>query len=349
MPDYLIYGANGYTGTLIARVAVAKGQHPLLAGRNGPAVAHLAAHLGLEARTFAVDDSTQLDAGLAGMRVVLNCAGPFSRTARQLVDASLRLKIHYLDVTGEIRVFEDVATRDAEARAAGVTLMPGVGFDVVPSDCLAVHLKRRLPTATRLVLAFQALGGLSRGTATTMAENFHRGGIIRRASVLTKVPAAWRTRPINFGHGPVTTMSIPWGDVSTAWYSTGIPNIEVYTAVGPVQRAVAWASRYLGGLLNTEPVQRYLKNRIQNSPPGPTDEERERGISLLWGEATNDVGGRVVSRLRGPEGYTLTALTAVAVVERILTGNVPTGFQTPGKAFGPDFILEIPGVQRWDD
>jgi len=348
MPDYLIYGANGYTGTLIARLAVERGGRPYLGGRNGAAVAHLAAELGLQARSFGADDAAALGAGLAGMAVVLNCAGPFSRTARQLVDACLRLKIHYLDVTGEIAVFESLAARDAEFLSAGVTVMPGVGFDVVPSDCLAVHLKRRLPGATRLVLAFRG-GRPSRGTATTMVENVRNGGLIRRNGVLTRVPAAWRTRVVDFGAGPVTAVTIPWGDLSTAFRSTGIPDIEVLMAAGRLERAALRATRYLGGVLGTAPVQRFLKSRIQNNPPGPSDEQRKRGVSRFWGEATSDDGERVVSRLRAPESYTLTALTALASVERVVTGRAPPGFQTPGTAFGPDFILEIAGVERFDD
>ena len=163
-----------------------------------------------------------MDAGLNDVTAVLNCAGPFSRTARPMADACLRCRVHYIDVTGEIPVFEALAARDREARAAGVMLLPGAGFDVVPSDCLAAHLKRRLPSATRLALGFQPGGGVSCGTAATMmAENLDRGGAIRCGGVLRPVPAAWRTRSIDFGRGPVTAMTIPWGDVSTAYHSTG--------------------------------------------------------------------------------------------------------------------------------
>jgi short subunit dehydrogenase-like uncharacterized protein len=226
---YLIYGANGYTGELIAREAVRRGQRPVVAGRNGEAVRGLASELGLEHRVFSLDDPRAVDERLKGMTAVLHCAGPFVHTFRPIADACLRAKANYLDVTGEVDVFERLAARDAEARAAGVMLLPGVGFDVVPTDCLAAHLKRRLPSATRLLLAFHSVGGLSRGTATTMIENLHRGGLIRRNGVLTPVPAAWRTRKVDFGRGPRTVVSIPWGDVSTAYRSTGIPNIEVYT------------------------------------------------------------------------------------------------------------------------
>jgi short subunit dehydrogenase-like uncharacterized protein len=349
MSNYLIYGANGYTAALIAREAAARGHHPILAGRNAEAVARLAKELNLEQRAFGLDDPAVVDAGLKDVGTVMHCAGPFAHTYKAMADACLRNKVHYLDITGEVLVFEGLAARDREAKAAGVMLLPGAGFDVVPSDCLAAHLKRRLPAATRLALGFQSLGRVSRGTANTMTENFHRGGLIRRGGVLTKVSAAWKTRIIDFGMGPATAMTIPWADVSTAYHSTGIPDIEVYMAAPFKTRFGARMTRYLGWLFGTPMVQNYLKRKIQQRLPGPTDEQRARGKSFLWGEASDASGKSVVSRLQGPEGYTLTALTALAVVERILQGEAPAGFQTPSRVYGPDFILTVTGVVRKDD
>jgi short subunit dehydrogenase-like uncharacterized protein len=182
-----------------------------------------------------------------------------------------------------------------------------------------------------------------------MVENLHRGGLVRRGGVLTPVPAAWKTRTIDFGRGPRTAMTIPWGDVATAFHSTGIPDIEVYTVVPTSVRVGTRLSRYFAPLLATAPVQRYLKARIQAGPPGPTDAERARGKSLLWGEAEDASGRRVVSRLQTPEGYTLTALTSLLIVEKVLAGLAPAGFQTPSKAYGPDLILGIDGVTRTDE
>ncbi len=348
MADFLIYGANGYTGALIAREAVARGRRPVLAGRNAAAVAAVARDTGLECRAFALDDPGQVVQGIAGVRAVLHCAGPFVHTYRPMAEACLRAGVPYLDVTGEVAVFEGLAARSAEAQAAGVMLLPGVGFDVVPSDCLAAHLKRRLPTATHLALGFLSLGRVSRGTATTMAENVHRGGLVRQGGVLRPVPAAWKTRVIDFGTGPVPAITIPWGDVSTAYHSTGISNVEVYMAAPLRLRLAARASRHLGWLLGSRPVQGLLRRRIRRGPPGPTEEERSRGRSYLWGEVVDDAGRRAVSRLQGPEGYTLTARAALAVVERVLAGHAPAGFQTPSAAYGPDLVLDLPGVTRTD-
>jgi len=349
MPSpFLLYGANGYTGALIARMAAGRGLSPILAGRDRAGIARLATELELEHRAFALDDASAVEANLNDVSVVLHCAGPFSRTAQPMVDACLRTQTHYLDITGEIAVFEFLAARDAEARGAGVMLLPGVGFDVVPSDCLAAHLKRRLPSATKLTLGIQGLGRVSHGTATTMIENLGRGGLVRRGGRLMPVPTAWKTRRIDFGRGAVGATTIPWGDVATAFYSTSIPNIEVYAALPQAARWMMAVSRPLNSLLAAPVVQTFLKRRIKARPAGPSDEERARGASFVWGEVEDDGGGKRVSRLSGPEGYTLTALTALAIVERTLKGLTPAGFQTPSLAYGADLILEIEGVTRED-
>lgn len=346
--NFLLYGANGYTGALIARLAVQRGLRPLLAGRNSKKVELLSAELGLEHCAFSLDNDGAVDSALANVTAVLHCAGPFSQTSQPMVAGCLRTKTHYLDITGEVAVFEAIAAQDAEAKTAGVMLLPGVGFDVVPSDCLAAHLKARLPSATRLALGFQALGQISRGTATTMVEAQHRGGLIRRGGVLSFVPAAWKTRMIDFGQGPVEATTIPWGDVFTAYYSTGIPDIEVYAAFPASTRTLMVVSRYLSWLLGLSAVQQFQKRLIQNQPPGPNDAERVQGRSLLWGEVEDDSGKRLGSRLQGPEGYTLTALTALVIVAKVLAGQISVGFQTPSLAYGADLILEIEGVVRED-
>ncbi len=344
----LIYGASGYTGELVARHAHARKLRPVLAGRSSAPVTALAHELGFEARVFALTDPAAVLKGLEGLRAVVHCAGPFSHTSRAMADACLAARVHYLDITGEAVVFESLAARDREARAQGVMLLPGAGFDVVPSDCLAAHLKRRLPTATSLSLAFHAAGAvLSRGTATTMVENLQSGGLVRRGGALTCVPSGWKTRRIDFGRGARPAVTIPWGDVSTAFHSTGIPDIEVYTSAGAVQVAAMRLSRFVAPLLGTAPLQSFLKGRIAARPVGPSAEQRARGQCFFWGEA-RDGARSVVSRQRTPEGYALTALTAVAAAEKVLAGQAPIGFQTPAKAYGPDFVLEIPGVSRED-
>jgi short subunit dehydrogenase-like uncharacterized protein len=206
-----------------------------------------------------------------------------------------------------------------------------------------------MPEARRLALAYAGFGRFSRGTLTTAIEGLGRGGVVRRAGVLTPVPSAWKTRRIDFGEGPRTAVTVPLGDISTAWRSTGIPDIELYFAAPPVLRALTVASRYLGPLLGSPAVQRFLTSRVRAGERGPSEGERRRGRAFVWGEVEDGEGRRAVSRLATPEGYTLTARAALAVVERVLAGQAPAGFQTPGKAYGPDFVLGIEGVTRTDE
>lgn len=346
---FLIYGAYGYTGELIARLAVARGQRPILAGRDPLRLARLAAELGCQHVAFALEDAELMHQALRHARCVLHCAGPFRYTAQPMAEACLRAGVHYLDITGEIVAMKALAARDEAARAAGVMLMPGVGFDVVPSDCLAAHLHRRLPTATHLTLVIRALGGgISRGTATSMVESIGSATVVRRDGRLTTLPAGSLRRSFDLGRGPRQCVAIGWGDVLTAYYTTGIPNIEVYFALPSAALRGLSLLRYAAPLLATPPARRLLKAAIRRGPAGPTPEQRARGSSLLWGEVTDAEGSRAAARLRTPEGYTLTAETALAIAERVLAGQAVPGFQTPARVFGPDFILQFPGVQRDD-
>ncbi len=348
MAELLIYGSYGYTGELMVAQAVARGLKPILAGRRADALRAQAEPLGLRWRVADVSDEA-LDAALADVGVVLNCAGPFSRTAKPVIQACLRNKATYLDITGEIAVFELAARFDDKARAVGVTVMPGVGFDVVPSDCLAAHLKARLPTANHLALGFQSNGRTSHGTATTMVENIDAGGAVRRDGKILPVPSAFLSRTIDLGLGATGTVTIPWGDVSTAFHSTQIPNIEVFIALPLGARLGLRCSRYLRPLLATPFVKRWLQAKIDSGPRGPTAAQRERSRSYLWGEVSDGDGKTCVSRLQTPDGYTLTALAGVAIAEAALAGKLPAGFQTPSMALGADFILTLPDVERHDE
>jgi len=343
MNNVLIYGASGYTGALIAERAAAHGARPILAGRSRAKLQPLAERLSCPFRIVGLEDAKQLAEALEGVDVVLNCAGPFSRTAAPLVDACLRTRTHYLDITGEIDVLEALAARSEAAQRAGVMLLPGVGFDVVPSDCLAVHLAQRLPDPTRLTLAFAGSGKLSHGTTVTSIEHLGAGAV-RKDGKIVSVPAAWKTMDVDFAGLTRTCVTIPWGDVSTAFYSTGIDNIEVFMAVPAALRHFLKASRYLGRLLRAEPVQRFLKSRVPAG--GPDEAARTTGETRLWGQVENARGARLEAQLRTPDGYQVTVLTALLIAERAARGDAPVGFQTPAKAYGPDLILEVEGTSR---
>ncbi len=344
---WLLYGANGYTGRLTAERARAQGMGPTLGGRNRTSVEAVARSLRLESRVFDLDDHAALVGHLKEFDLVLHCAGPFSATAWPMLEACAEAGTHYLDITGEIDVFEYVHARAADWRAAGILALPGAGFDVVPSDCLAAMLKRELPTATSLRLAFKSrFGRLSPGTAKTMIEGVPRGGRVRRDGRIVSVPPGHRVITVVFESEPETAVAIPWGDVSTAYYSTGIPNIEVYMGADAArirQLQQSMLARWLAGLA---PAQWFLKRQIARRVAGPTPEERAADEMLLWGEVTDDAGGRAELRLRTPEGYTFTAEASLAIVARVLKGDFRPGAMTPSLAYGADFVLTLPGVRR---
>jgi len=348
---WMIYGANGYTGELAAREAASRGLRPVLAGRNAAAVSALAMELGLDSRAFSLGDPGDPEAarrGIDGMAAVLHCAGPFVRTSKPMVEACLAAGAHYLDITGEIAVFEPILSRRGEdARRAGVALLPGVGFDVVPSDCLAARLAAALPDATALVLAFASdRGGISRGTLKTMIESLPATGAVRRGGKIIPVPIAFDAREIDFGGklGRRWTMTIPWGDVSTAFHSTGIPDVRVYTGTAPAAIRRARLLAPFIPLAGLKPVKRFLQRRVDRRAPGPSAEVRATARTYLWGEVKNAAGAVVTATLETPEAYRLTAVSAVECARRAAAGLVPPGAWTPSKAFGADYATGLQGV-----
>ncbi|ELY60415.1 saccharopine dehydrogenase [Natronococcus amylolyticus DSM 10524] len=346
MDSLLIYGSYGYTGRLIAREAVARGGSPTLAGRNGDRVARQAEDLGLEGRAIDLTDGP-LEDDLEAFDAVLNCAGPFERTAEPLVLACLEAGTDYLDITGEFPVFERLRQYGETASAAGITLLPGVGFDVVPTDCLAAMLHERLPTADRLQLGVKSEYGFSPGTARTFVELAGEGGVIRRDGRLLSVPAAFRSRKIDFGEGPEHAVTIPLGDVVTAAHTTGIETVEVYGAVPEWSKPLLSATDSLGWLLERPSVERAATRAIDALLDGPDGTALATESATVWGEVVDDDSGeRHSGRLRTPNPYALTADAAVSAVERLLEDGVENGFQTPASAFGSAFVTELAGVER---
>ena len=347
--ELLIYGSYGYTGSLIARTAVDEGLSPVLAGRNAERVERQATDLGLDHRVFSLEHPRVVENQVADASVVLNCAGPFSATAEPMYEACLRAGTDCLDIAGEIDILEAAAARDRDAEKAEITLLPGVGFDVVPTDCLAAHLEARLPSATRLALAIDGLGTFSPGTIKSIIEESAQPGAIRQGGEVRIVPAGWRTRRVNFDGRPRIAVTVPWGDISTAYYTTGIENIEIYATVPKYAVGLMRRSNALAPLVGAGPIQRALKALVGAVVSGPTAEQRAQSSTRVWGEVEDDEGERVATRLRTPDTYDVTAQTAVEAARRALADEVSPGFQTPASAFGPDFITEFEGVSREDE
>ncbi len=340
MPGPLVvYGAYGFTGELVARRAVERGLSPVLAGRDSEPLVRLARALGCAWRAFPLSDPEAVRRGISGASAVVHCAGPFVETARPMAEACVDERVHYLDLTGELPVFESLLALGPAAQNAGVMLLPGAGFDIVPSDCLAAHLARRLPGARSLVLAIAGLDRVSRGTARTMLVHARSAKGFRPAAAPAK-------RTFDLGSGRVTAIAVPWADTYTAPRSTGVPDVTVYLVANLAFRTLLAAAPAMAPLLGSRTVREAAAAVMTRGERGPSDEAGAR--SAVYGEALDASGQRAAAILRGPGGYALTALAAVEIAERILRGDVKPGWQTPSLAYGPDLVLSLPGVTRED-
>ncbi len=341
---WMIYGAYGYTGELISKLAVERGMKPVLAGRNAAKTQQLAEALGLEYRSFDLDDSVALQAGISDCKLVLHCAGPFSATSKPMLEACLEHGQHYLDITGEIDVFAAAHSYHEQAKKKDLVVIPGTGFDVVPTDCLAATLVEKLPAATHLILAFEATGGSSTGTAKSSIEGMASGGRVRQDGKLTQVPLAWKTMQIPFKDGNRLGVTIPWGDVFTAYISTGIPNIEVYLSVPPAAVKRLRGLRKFKWLLGMKMVQNFMKRQVDKKVSGPDTQLREKTNARVWAEVRSADGRKISGELEAPNGYDLTADAALGIVVFLLENNPEGGFYTPSLLMGADYATSLEGV-----
>jgi short subunit dehydrogenase-like uncharacterized protein len=345
----VVYGSYGYTGKLIVDLCKTKNLTVVLAGRNEQQLKTQSDSTGYNYEVVESNDLEGLKKLLIPAALVIHCGGPFRYTAETMAQACLATNTHYTDITGEYQVFESLPNLDSKANELNLTIMPGTGFDVVPSDCLALHLKNRLPSATHLQLAFtMSKGGLSRGTSKSMTEGLGYGGLIRKDGKLTYCEMGSKVLEVDFGAFKTKALCIPWGDISTAWRSTGIPTIEVYTGATEKMITNARRSNYFNWLLRMRFIKNYLLKQIDKKPAGPSEEKREMGRSFLWGKVWDAAGKECISRIETLSGYSLTAYTSVLIAEKILAGNFKSGYQTPAMAYGADLILEINTTKRID-
>jgi short subunit dehydrogenase-like uncharacterized protein len=326
MSKLLIYGATGYTGRMVARQAKAAGLDFVIAGRSREKLAAFAKELEVPCRAFELDDATVLRHALDGIRVVLNCAGPFVHTAQPLMQACMASGVHYLDITAEINTYRLAERLGKDAEMAGVMLMPGIGWDVVPTDCLAMHVSRRVENPVSLRIALQVAGSMSRGSAISAGEIVGAGLMVRVDGVLAPAPDAGPGL-FDFGEGPVTCAPLSLGDLITAWHSTGIPNIAAFVNVTG---------------------SAFPEGDLSRLPDGPSREERDEQRARAVVEVTGADGSVARSMIETVNGYSYTPLSAVEAVRRVLGGEQRAGFDTPARLFGSTFAQSIAGTQIFD-
>lgn len=345
----IVYGSYGYTGKLIIDELKQKTFDVILSGRSREALQKQSEETGFPYEVVDISDTSALKNLLQKATLVLHCGGPFRFTAKQMADACIETKTHYTDITGEWQVFELLAGYDEAAKQAGIQIMPGTGFDVVPSDCLAVHLKNRLPSATHLQLAFAMVpGGMSRGTKKSMTESLGFGGIMRKDNELVPFTLGKDVLELDFGKFTTKTTRIQWGDISTAWRSTGIPNIEVFAGADEKAISNLKLSNYLGWLLRKRWLKDFILGQIDKGKSGPSQHDLHKGKCYLRGTVWDAEGNIRTSLFNGPNAYLLTAKTAVLIAEKVMTGKFDAGYKTPAMQYGADLILEIHDTVRMD-
>ncbi len=312
----LLYGAfSGYTAELVLPQLVNRGIAVLLSGRTKWKVESVAERLGLPSVVFSLTDPAAVDQAIRGCSLILNVAGPFVHTAPPLIDACLRERVDYLDLSGELELLEYARQAGRFAQSLGVMLLPAVGFDVVPSDCLAVHVAQQLPEAQQLRLYIAASNLLSRGSARTLVEHAGKWINTRRDGLLTPMPFRVLHQWADFGSGPRLAVAVNWGDLVTAHHSTKIPNIEVFFEATAFRWGAVLFNQWAAEIMRNPELQRHLTNLTDVILRGPDAHARDATSCAIVAEVTRGTE-RVRSRLHTPEAYTFTADVVARVIER---------------------------------
>jgi short subunit dehydrogenase-like uncharacterized protein len=343
----LLYGAYGYTGRLTAELAAEKKLDVVLAGRNRDALVALGDRLNLSTRVLGLDSASQLSEGLKDIACVVHMAGPFALTSAPMLNACIATQTNYIDITGEIEVFEAMWAREKEIRRAGITAVPGAGFDVVPSDCLAGYVAGKLERPASLVIALRGLESASQGTLRTAIRQISKPVLCRRSGAIVALEDR-APRWIDFGSGGEPCVPVSWGDVATAFHSTGVSNITVYFRRTKLFRSADIAGKLFGPLLRSQLGQRGLAAIVRKFPEGPNRAERIGHRSTVWAEAIDTSGSSFKASLSTPDAYDFAANSALEIALRISRLQVPLGLVTPFQAFGADFVLSLPGCSRTD-
>lgn len=317
----MIYGAAGYTGRMTAANARSHELDFVIAGRvrDEARLVLLAEELGVEYRLFAADDRAAAGAALDDIGVLLNCAGPFVRTAEPLMRACLSTGVHYLDIAAEMDSYRLAETLDQEARTAGIMLLPGSGGSVAMLGSLAGHAAKRVVAPTRLSIAMHVTGGFSRGSAISASENVTTETLHRIDGALVS-RSAGDVRAFDFGNGPATSFPVTLPDLITIWRATGIPNIETFVHVSEGA---------------------FPEGDLAAMPDGPTPEQRESHRYQAAVEVTAEDGTMVRSLLDTVNGYSFTSIAAAEAARRVMGGEARPGFQTPAQLFGSGFAETI--------
>ncbi|HWQ84838.1 MAG TPA: saccharopine dehydrogenase NADP-binding domain-containing protein [Anaerolineales bacterium] len=347
-PQWMIYGATGYTGRLIAQEAVRRGHRPILAARSALKLAPLAEQLGLEHLVLDLSSNRVLAKAVTPYQAVLNAAGPYSSTGRLILDTCLLTQTHYLDINGEIPFLEYVLSQDQAARRKAITLLPGAGFDVVPTDCMAGYVTSQLTDPCYLDIAISGGSQASAGTRRSSLEILANGGQVRRSGRLMSFPLGFDGRNVRFADRSRPVIPVPWGDLSTAYYSTAVPNITTFMAFSPGSiRLLRGVGRAIPAILRWTRLRRWLQSRQGPSGKGPDPVSNQDHRSQIYVRAINGSGQIAQAWLETLDGYRFTAFSAVSCLETVLQKQAAGAF-TPVQLLGMDWVLSVEHTRRLD-
>jgi len=326
MSTVIIYGATGYTGRQITDVAVSSGLAPIIAGRREALLLEMGYSLSLQYRVFGLDSPAQIDAGLAGAKVLLNCAGPYHRTAGVLIDACIRNGIHYLDIAAELDSYNISIHRHQDALDAAVMLLPGCGGSVTMLGCLAGLTIASVVDPISIDIGMYVAGPMSQGSLASAAENMCVA--LERHEGHLKEMEEGTTLTLDFGDGkgPVVCFSVTLPDLITIHKSTSVPNIRTFVHLGSRDG---------------------LPAKQISVPDGPTASERAESPYHASVVVKDKAGVSHRSVLHTVNGYSFTALASTEAVKRVLAGVSKPGFQVPAELFGPHFVTEV-GGSKWE-
>jgi short subunit dehydrogenase-like uncharacterized protein len=343
-PSWLLYGATGYTGSLIAETAKARGLEPVLAGRSVEKLKALSERLGLKYRVFSMEDRAATDKGMMGIKLVLNCAGPFTQTSVPIAQAAIRNGVHYLDIAGEVHAIRALHRIDERAREDDVMMLPGVAFGCMPSEALLSYIKTQRPGLVRAQFATAVDGGASKGTIATTFECLQMPGFTRDRNQLVAAKPGESKLMVDFGPGGKRTcMTNPWrGDLFTAGFGPQIQHVEAYTSypwyVGDLFRKpeIAQGKGWLGKIVNFA---------LSKMAAGPSAKQRAKNKSYVWAEGIDEDGRKAGGLIVGPDAYDFTALCSLYAVDLVLSGKYKGGFTTCGELFGANPLQHIAGLK----
>ncbi len=347
-PTWMLYGAYGHTGTLIAEEAVRRGHSPLLAGRSQAQLVPLAERLGLE--WLAVErDTDKFRKAVAEVDLVFQAAGPFTRTSEPVIQACLMGGTHYADIANEVPVFQMTRSYDEKAKQRDICLMTGASFGVIATDCLACYIADQFPDATSLEAAIVLYSSVrSAGALKSGLDMLRDGGLVWQNGNLVYQRLGKGAKHIAFPDGIHTLIPAPFGELEALHMTTGIPTITVYSSALPSGTLSRLALPLVGQLLKRDAFRRIVENIVDWQTRSASMEQKhvESGKSYIWAHAGNSNGKEVQAWLEMGEGYLFSAAASVRAVEQILIKR-PRGAMTPAQAFGADFVLDIPGTKRY--